>query len=161
MANDCALTVARARIDCLLGEVGRAKLDLAVIEVRHEAEREALAKRYEPATRPLRERIEACDKEIKKLALAHRISLFGDGDFAKLPNGLLYYRRSERVTRVRNMLATLQEIGNESAIVLTPSVNWDVIETWTDDQLTAVGTERKTIEKIEYAANTGGGGGLA
>lgn len=44
----------------------------------------------------------------------------------------------------------LEELGYVDGIKIEKSVNWDEIEKWSDERLTAIGTERVTKEEFGY-----------
>jgi len=58
--------------------------------------------------------------------------------------------------RVRGMLARLEEIGAVEAIKIVKSVDWDVLDKWTDERLIEVGTERGKKERFAYEIFDGG-----
>jgi len=82
---------------------------------------------------------------------ANRDGFFkGESERVDLRFGALLYAIEKRVKRAKDVLQRLEEIGAEEAIIVTKSVDWDVLEGWTDERLIEVGTERKRTEKYSY-----------
>jgi hypothetical protein len=121
-----------------------------------QTELEILVRNHAQATGPLRARLEALDKKIKAHAKKHQVDLFVGRDRIDLVNGALLRKEEEYVRRVRGMLARLEEIGAVEAIKIVKSVDWDVLDKWTDERLIEVGTERGKKERFAYEIFDGG-----
>ena len=112
---------------------------------------ERLQQEYQRRLEPLKLRFKALDRSIKKLARANREHFFKDQDRVDLPSGSLLCTLQVRVKRARGVLEALEKQGAEEAIRIHKAVDWDALETWPDQKLAQVGTERIKKEIIEYA----------
>lgn len=115
-----------------------------------EKELEIVRKKFAPTIEQLETEIKTLDGEALAFAKLHAAVLFGDRDRVDLKNGAYLHATTKPVKRVRTMLETLKEQGKDEAIQIIEKVNWDVVETWTDEQLVEVGTERVPKESFAY-----------
>jgi phage host-nuclease inhibitor protein Gam len=152
-------TEARSRADEMLKQAAaiKAKLDLALTVCQNEAA--VLVKRHAETTAPLKRQLEALDKQIKAHAKKHQVDLFAGKDRVDFANGALLRKEEQHVRHTRGMLDRLEEIGADDAIKTVKSVDWDVLEKWTDERLIEAGTER--FKKETFAYELFGGGSLA
>ena len=143
-------TPAHEVADRLLAEI--AELNRALTEIKEGYEREIaeIKARYYPRLEETKARLKRAEQELKKLGRRERLALFAAGDRCDLPNGALILTLVRRVKRARGVLAKLEELGWEEAIVVSKKVNWEVLERWPDEKLIACGTERIVKEDIEY-----------
>ena len=143
-------TPAHAAADEILAEIAAEKADLARVQKEYEEKLEELKKQYYPLLEAKKTRLRELEKDLKKLAKRERLALFAEGDRCELPHGALLLTWTRRVKRARGVLARLEELGWEEAIVVTKKVNWEVLEQWPDEKLVACGTERVVKEEVEY-----------
>ena len=143
-------TPAHAEADELLVEIAAEKADLARVQKEYEEKLEELKKQYYARLEAKKTKLRELEKDLKKLAKRERLALFAEGDRCELPHGALLLTWTRRVKRARGVLARLEELGWEEAIVVTKKVNWEVLEQWPDEKLVACGTERVVKEEVEY-----------
>ncbi len=143
-------TPAHEAADRLLAEIAGLNSELSQLKDEYEKEMAAVKARYYPRLEEAKDRLKRAEQELKKLGRRERQALFAAGDRCELPNGALILALIRRVKRARGVLAKLEELGWEEAIVVKKSVNWDVLERWPDEKLIACGTERIIKEDIEY-----------
>jgi len=72
-------------------------------------------------------------------------------DRLDLIHGALIHQVADRVKRARKVTTDLLEaLGHDEAVKIVKSVDWDVIEKWSDVMLANIGTERVQKENFEY-----------
>ena len=143
-------TPAHAAADEILAEIAAEKADLVRVQKEYEEKLEELKKQYYARLEAKKTKLRELEKDLKKLAKRERLALFAEGDRCELPHGALLLTWTRRVKRARGVLARLEELGWEEAIVVTKKVNWEVLEQWPDEKLVACGTERVVKEEVEY-----------
>jgi phage host-nuclease inhibitor protein Gam len=116
----------------------------------YQARSDEVVAAYKDAIRKKKADIEAIEKKLKKFLKAHREIFFENTDRVDLKFGAVILFVQSRVKRAKEVLARLEEIEANEAIIVTKAVDWDVLETWTDERLIEVGTERRKDEKFEY-----------
>ena len=143
--------------DALLLELGRTSADLAAANRYLEQEVAALRERWQAKITPLEETKNRLEHEVRVLAKINRDRFFsGDSDRLELPHGALLYEVQRRVKRARGVLERLEAEGFMEAVKVAKSVDWDALETWPEEWLIFVGTER--IKKEVYAYEVKGDG---
>jgi hypothetical protein len=92
------------------------------------------------------------ETELKTLAREHHPDFFGESESCRveLPHGALLFALERRVKRARGVLENLKAEGFTQAVKIAESVDWDLLETWPEERLWLVGTERKTKEVYAY-----------
>lgn len=117
------------------------------VDAVHEAHRARIA--------GLRSRLEEAEKGLLDLARRRRSVFFADRDRLDLRSGSLFERVELRVRRARGVLEALERLGPSEAVKIAKSVDWDRLEQLSDEELAALGTDRK--EKREYTYEVRGG----
>ena len=144
-------TEAHRQADELLDQIGELEAKLTVARNVYLAEIELMSARLKDRIGPIKLNQEKLKKTLEKLMKTSRFVLFDGTDRVDLDNGALLFAIEDRVRRAKDMLARLEETGAEdSAFIVTRAVNWDYLETWTDERLLEVGTERKREEKFSW-----------
>ena len=143
-------TEAHATADELLKAIKEEQEELAALNNKYFEQANALASIYKVAIQQKKVGLEAIEKRLKKLCKANRDDFFSESDRVDLRYGALLFAVEESIKRAREVLARLEEIGAAEAIIVTKSVNWDVLEDWTDERLIEAGTERKRTERYSY-----------
>lgn len=143
-------TPAHAQMDSLLMEMGELKAEVD----REQAEAEASLARAKEFYRDnlvvLKKRAERLHKQILSQAKKRRDQLFDGKDLVDLPHGILLHQVKEQVKKAAAVLAKLEEYGLEEGLHREVSVNWEVLESWPDEKLLMVGTERVRKELFAY-----------
>lgn len=140
-----------ARAEELLADIRERQAVLQKVDAAANKELTAVRDRYTPLIRETKESLEACERELTGLAKRHREAIFGDRDRVDLDSGALLYGRTEVVRRARAVtVELLDQLQYQDGVLVVRSVNWDVIETWKDERLAAIGTERRPRENFDY-----------
>jgi hypothetical protein len=143
-------TEAHAKADELLCSIREEQGKIAELNGQYAEQVNEVAARYKVAIKQKLADLGQLEKRLKKLMKANREGFFADADRIDLGNGALLLALEKRVKRAKETLKRLEEIGAVEAIIVTKSVDWDVLETWTDERLIEVGTERKRTDKYSY-----------
>jgi hypothetical protein len=136
--------------DAMLQAISTESAQLATLMKGYQEESDRLIADYKVAIDRKKADIEALEKKLKKFMKKHRAAFFEEADRVDLKFGALILSLQKRVKRAKDVLKRLEEIGANEAIIVTKSVDWDVLEKWTDERLIEVGTERKKEEKYAY-----------
>lgn len=135
----------------LLQEISFVQNDLAQIQGDFDKEMASLKENYKQDIQGRKEEIKRLEKELKKMALAHKKQLFDGTDRAELKTGALIYRVKESVRKAKTVTVDLLEgLEWHDGIRIEKYVDWDRIEKWPDERLAAIGTERKKQEEVSY-----------
>ncbi len=103
-----------------------------------------------------RQRLLRADQELKDLMKENREEFFPGVILGSvsldLPNGALLYDKTEYVVKPRkvDILANLEKYGFEEAIRRTAATDWEALATWTDEELSIIGTRRESRETYGY-----------
>jgi phage host-nuclease inhibitor protein Gam len=143
-------TEAHAKADELLRSIKEEQEKLAALNGKYSEQAQLLVQIYKVAIKQKKAYLELLEKRLKKLCKANRDDFFSKTDRVDLNYGALLFAVEKSVKRAREVLARLEEIGAAEAVIITKSVNWDVLEDWTDERLIEVGTERKRTERYSY-----------
>lgn len=136
--------------DDLLRKLGEITGQLKTVQSECQVEMDALVQRHREKVAPLKQQLELLDKSLRKHSQKYQVDLFKGRDRVDLKCGALLHQVDRRVKRIRDMLQRLEQLGSIEAIKIVKSVDWDVIETWTDERLIEVGTERVKKETFAY-----------
>lgn len=130
--------------ELLLSDVAGAARALADRTAEANAALEELRALHAPGVQEAKEALAAAEKALEKHCKKHQGVIFGDRDRVDLKHGALLHGVRE-VT-----VDALKALGFMDGIQVAESVNWDVIQGWTDERLAAIGTERKSKETWGY-----------
>ncbi|MEN6439014.1 MAG: host-nuclease inhibitor Gam family protein [Syntrophobacter sp.] len=137
-------------IDEMLSRAGDLTSRVRAVETQCKAELDALTAKHKKAVTPIKQELETLDDSIRDYTRKHQVDLFEGRDRIDLANGALLHQVERRVKRIRKMPERLEAIKADDAIKTVKSVDWDVIEKWTDERLIEVGTERVKKETFAY-----------
>jgi len=140
----------RAKADSLLEAIGTVTESIAKMSSQYCLEAAALGRKFKPAHEKAKADLKKLETRLEKLCKTNHRALFTDGDRADLVHGALLFAVLKRVKRAKKVLEELERIGATEAIITVKSVDWDVLEGWTDERLIEVGTERKKEDKYSY-----------
>jgi phage host-nuclease inhibitor protein Gam len=149
-------TEAHAKADELLSLLKDEQGKIDKLNAEYSEKVSALGAPYKVAIRQKSEDLGIIEKRLKKLMKANRDEFFAESDRVDLKCGALLFAILERVKRTKDVLRRLEETGADEAIIVTRSVNWDLLEDWTDERLIEIGTERKRKEEYSYEIFSGG-----
>lgn len=136
-------------LDDLLVEIGSLTTMRTQLEAMAEERMRKVREEFEGQIMDLKTKVASREKALLSLAKRHKKSLFETRDRIDLEHGALISSVEEKVKRIKGMLQILKSAGQEHAIKVAESVDWDVIETWPGEVLAALGTER--VKKDVYA----------
>lgn len=89
-------------------------------------------------TRPMLEQIEAMEKSLAVYSEYNRGELFSDKKTIELNFGLFGYRQSTSVSVKKTTLELLQKHGFDEAISTKPTVNKEIMRSWSAERLALV-----------------------
>jgi hypothetical protein len=148
--QDASLTEVYRQADELLASIGHARQVMGEVERNYLAEMETARKRYGDSLEAQRDYLKDLENTLRALMKSAKGQLFVGGDRVDLPHGVLIHALELKVNRARKMLERLEAIGRLDVIKVVKAVDWDLLETWSDDDLAAVGTHRKPVETFGY-----------
>ncbi|MBW2617548.1 MAG: host-nuclease inhibitor Gam family protein [Deltaproteobacteria bacterium] len=147
------MSEARDRADELLAEIGWMQGRLSHAQAEAEAEMEQVKAKWQDLTEYYHVKLTALEKELKALVRKNKAAIFGERDRVDLAHGSLIWAVSERVKRAKTVtvevLEALGEIGR-AAVRVVKSVDWDALESWPEERLVEIGTERVRKKTISY-----------
>ena len=150
------MTDPRVRAEDLLRRAASLCRTLEEHKARYETEGRQAKKRFQELVQPTAARLKETEKEIEALGLGHQEELFGkptkeqaaEGVRCTLAAGSLILTVRDVVRRARSVtVEALKGLGWLEGVRREESVDWQKVETWPDERLAALGTERK--EKVE------------
>jgi hypothetical protein len=136
--------------DEYLQRLAAVEAELLELEAQAEAEMAPLRQKWEAQLAPLRQRRANFDQALLILLRKARQEIFGPDDIVDLPHGLLLYSRRQVVRKSRHVLALLENLKWEEAILRTAKVRWEVLDTWNETRLISCGTERMDKDTFSY-----------
>ncbi|MDZ7831651.1 MAG: host-nuclease inhibitor Gam family protein [Desulfobacterales bacterium] len=148
--------------DTTVYELARKRAQLGYLEAEMIDAMERVKAQYADKIRPLKEAIAGYEKDLVKFVKINKADLFDtrqESDRAVLPSGAVIrwavLRRAKRVKDKASVIAALRANGwYDQAVKVVESVDWDTIDHWDDQALSAIGTER--TEKEEIGVDTAG-----
>lgn len=146
------LDQAKRQADDLLAEMREVQIEMAKIETCAAVVIEELKQTFRNQLAPLQNRLKELDTAIVKLEKAHKADMFsGESCRVDLPHGALLFEVSRKVKKARGLTwEKLELAGYPDGVRIEKSVDWDRLETWPEEKLIAVGTERVRKEVFSY-----------
>ncbi len=142
-----------AEADGLLAEIQAATGELRELKAEAEGQIAEMRRHWAVKMADPTARLAELDKKMRKLEKKHRLEIFGDRESVRveLQYGYLQFELSRYVKKARAITPEkLEELGHIEAVKIAKSVAWEVLETWPDWRLLALGTERVSKEIYEY-----------
>jgi Gam-like protein len=98
------------------------------------------------------EALKKAEKEFIKHLKKNKLDIFPEKtDRVTVAGGVLIRQIKEVVRKARHITVEfLKKEGKSNGIRIEENVNWEEIETWNDEQLSQIGTERKPKESFAY-----------
>lgn len=145
-------------VDLLLVEWGQADQEVKQLEAYAAAALAEVQQEWAGQIQAAKYKRDALGAAIKDTEKEHHSGLFGDAGPAPvscsvdLPHGTLLYDKAEYVVKPRkvDVLANLKAQDLQEGIRVEESVDWDILATWTDDQLALVGTRCEVKETYGF-----------
>ena len=139
------------KVEYLLAAIRTDKTALAECQALAEQEMRQVKARHATNIEHLAAQIADLEKLLEREVKKHSRQILGGRDRADLPSGSVMLKVEKRVRQVKGMLARLKAAGLSVAIrVVKETVDWDAVEKFDDGLLSALGTERKQIERFSY-----------
>ena len=142
--------------DKYLQRLAAAAAELKELEAQAEAELAPVRQKWEAQLASRREQLAALDRDLLALCKSARQEFFAAADLVDLRHGFLIHARRRVVRISRGTLAALEALKWEEAIRRTAKVRREVLETWPEARLIAVGAERGEQESFAYEIKTPG-----
>jgi hypothetical protein len=139
-----------ARAEELLEMIAKESRELSTHRERVEAEIEKLRHRSRVLLAPFYAALAEHEKELLALMKREKDEIFGKLDRVELRNGVLLHGEEVKISIPRNALGKIEACGWEEAIRVAKSVDRSVVESWSDERLSAIGATRKPVESFSY-----------
>ncbi len=142
--------------DALAKELAADRHRMAALQAKLTEDIEMIRSYYKGHIDQIAADIDADEKALKQLVKSRKKDLFdmsADSDKLTLPSGAAIIRSvTRRAKRIKKavMLSALKAANKTGAIRVAESVNWDEIDSWSDDEMAAVGTAPKRSENFEF-----------
>lgn len=138
-----------------IGSLGRMKKNLTDMA---EKEIARIREDFGPGIDDLATKIKSREKTLIILAKRHKNILFCLLEAEAQPvevridleHGALIYSVEKKVKQIKGMLYKLKLKGFKNGIKRSESVDWDMIEKWSDSTLAELGTARQKKERFAY-----------
>jgi phage host-nuclease inhibitor protein Gam len=112
----------------------------------------AIQKEHASRITEMRTDLEKAEKTLRSYLKKNKIDIFpGKTDRVSLSGGVILRQIGKVVSKARHITVEyLRGKGLETGIKVEEKVNWQEIETWSDDQLSQIETDRKPKETFAY-----------
>ncbi len=143
-------------LDELLARAGRLTAQVTSLEREMERRIAQIQAEFTGPMERFRAELSGVDEQIKKIAAEHDAELFPPPEeepesWVRLRYGTIIRSIERRVKRARGVLQKLEALGHMDAVKIAKSVDWAKLESWPDEDLEAVGTER--VVRTVYGYN--------
>jgi hypothetical protein len=155
-------TPAHAQANALLLEIEEAIARLDQEKTKAAAYLQKVCDDWGAALKPLKETLDAKEKELLALMKKSRLDLFPErseigSDRVDLPGGAVIHALAEKIRKAKSVTPEkLENLGFPEAVKIVKSVDWDKVEEFTDAQLFLIGTERKRTEDFAWEVKGAG-----
>jgi hypothetical protein len=141
---------ARARADGLLATIGELEARIGAHSGHLAAQIKSIQQTAAQVIDPLQQALEMAVKELMALMKTDTLALFDGADKIALDHGALLHSRQPRVTIPRDAVGKIKDMGWVEALKIVETVNREVVEAWSDEQLFAIGAARKLVDRFAY-----------
>lgn len=124
--------------DSMLHEMADLKAKIRKVQADADISVNAIKETMMDTVRPMLEQIEAMEKSLAVYSEYNRIELFNDKKTIELQFGLFGYRQSTSVSVKKTTLELLQKHGFDEAISIKPTVNKEIMRSWSAERLALV-----------------------
>lgn len=112
---------------------------------------ERVKKAHAPKIAKWSSHVKDCEKALEKTVKKHRGKILAGADRADLDHGSVLLKRQTRVKQIKGMLDLLKTAGLTAAVkVAKEVVDWDKVDSFDDDSLARLGTERVEKDVFSY-----------
>lgn len=124
--------------DSMLHEMADLKAKIRKVQADADIAVNAIKESMMDTVRPMLEQIEAMEKSLAVYSEYNRTELFNDKKTIELQFGLFGYRQSTSVSVKKTTLELLQKHGFDEAISIKPTVNKEIMRSWSIERLALV-----------------------
>lgn len=124
--------------DNMLHEMADLKAKIRKVQADADIAVNAIKETMMDTVRPMLEQIEAMEKSLAVYSEYNRVELFNDKKTIELQFGLFGYRQSTSVSVKKTTLELLQKHGFDEAISIKPTVNKEIMRSWSAERLALV-----------------------
>lgn len=124
--------------DGVLHQIADLKANVRKAQADADIEVNAVKEKLADQVRPMLEQIESLEKSLNVYSEYNRSELFGDKKTIELQFGLFGYRQSTSVSVKKTTLELLQKHGFDEAISIKPTVNKEIMRSWSAERLALV-----------------------
>jgi phage host-nuclease inhibitor protein Gam len=124
--------------DSMLHEMADLKAKIRKVQADADIAVNAIKESMMDTVRPMLEQIEAMEKSLAVYSEYNRAELFNDKKTIELQFGLFGYRQSTSVSVKKTTLELLQKHGFDEAISIKPTVNKEIMRSWSTERLALV-----------------------
>lgn len=124
--------------DSVLHQIADLKANVRKAQADADIEVNAVKEKLADQVRPMLEQIESLEKSLNVYSEYNRSELFGDKKTIELQFGLFGYRQSTSVSVKKTTLELLQKHGFDEAISIKPTVNKEIMRSWSTERLALV-----------------------
>lgn len=124
--------------DGMLHEMADLKAKIRKVQADADIAVNAIKESMMDTVRPMLEQIEAMEKSLAVYSEYNRTELFNDKKTIELQFGLFGYRQSTSVSVKKTTLELLQKHGFDDAITIKPTVNKEIMRSWSSERLALV-----------------------
>jgi len=135
-----------------LSYIRRLSADLDTFEQEYLGRIEPIRKEFANNTTAIRVELDAAHEELLKYLKKNKSDIFpGKTDRVTITGGVLLRQIAKLVRKARHITVDfLRKKGRTDGIRIEEHVDWPKIETWPDDQLALIGTDRREKETFAY-----------
>jgi hypothetical protein len=146
--------IIRTACDAQLAELAELVAAKGAVEARCQAEMKAVRARHADEIARLTQAVAAGDRRLRELMREHRGVLFDGVDKVHLTHGSLLYKKGWKLTLTKGALEAIKEQGWMEAVSIAESVDRDVVMTWPEERIAAIGGKKRLAEEYNYELST-------
>lgn len=138
----------------ILGKIAQLKRDIICFETDAQNKIDHIKDITAGKIHPLAKEINKLELSLSAFGHTNKDELFKDYKTAELNFGFIGFRKSTKITIVRQTLKLLKQLKYLDAIITKESVNKDALATYPAEKLAEVKAKRKSEDKFWYEIKT-------